>query len=139
MAGDERMVVDDRFRALEQGVQQLDDVSLGRLGRHIDECRPIALEAVHFDAVTQTWCPLAVGLDGPRIALVEFGIDTVATPLSEGKAKDLIVSVGRQTISGFNLNPILGVEGDFYTSDHRYDDLSQLAEHVIASRAAPVE
>jgi hypothetical protein len=113
MAQDERIVTDDRFKALEQGVQQLDDVSLGRLGRHMGGHRPIALDAVHFDATTQTWCPLATGLDVPRIALVEFGIDTVATPLTERKAKDLIVSVGRQTISGFNLNPILGVEGDF--------------------------
>ncbi len=113
---------DDRFKALQEGLSQLTDDDLARLQQHIATDGALVLDEVHFYYDDRTgkgmWCPLAVELDVPRIAAAE-AIDLSA--LTERCAAQMIRSVGRNAVSGFTLNPISGVSGEFFTGNRRRD------------------
>lgn len=54
--------------------------------------------------------------------------------MTDERAKRDIISIGRCKHSGFTLNPISGVDGEFYTMD-RKRDLVATCKEIIAARA----
>jgi len=116
------IAADDRFKALQAGLSQLPDEGLSRLHTHITTGAGLVLDEVHFyyDDATGNglWCPLAIGLDVPSIAVAE-GVDL--STLTEKRAAQLIRAVGRDVVSGFTLNPVSGLRGEFFTRNRSKD------------------
>lgn len=123
---------DDRYQALEYGLLQLRPDDLLRLHEHVSGGGRLVLDEVHYDPDNQLWCPLAVGLDVPRIVR-EDGIDPAT--ISEQRAKEVICAVGRDAVSGFTLNPIGSRSGTFYTRNRR-TDINQLISRLTAANGS---
>jgi hypothetical protein len=122
---------DRRYMKLIEGLAQLNEEAILRLQEYTKNGRPLILDDVHFDAKSGLWCPLAVALEVPKVAKDE---NLAVEQYSETKIKELIVSVGRNTVAGFGLNPMSGVRGNYYT-DNRYEDL----KYAIARVATQVQ
>jgi len=118
---------DDRAKALRDGLLQLGIVQLDRLVAHLDDSAGMVTDEVHHDARTGLWCPLAVALDVATLVETE----AIRVGNSETAIKDLIVGIGRESISGFGLNPISGVRGSSYTTE-RVRDLHAIALAIRA-------
>jgi hypothetical protein len=84
----------------------------------------------NYDAESDQWCPLAVGLGVPEIVAAS----PMRLKFTNESAKVFITAVGRGSCPTFTLNPISGVPGNYFR-DNRVDDIVTLCRQIIAERA----
>lgn len=96
-------------------------------------------DSFNYDESRGLWCPLAIGLDMPRLI---DSIDLRGKKLTNEQAKAVIREIAEDWIPGFTLNPISGVPGRFYR-ESRADDIDAVClailkeRHIGAPTAAP--
>jgi hypothetical protein len=115
---------DARCRVLAEGLRQLTAAELKRLHQALThEPDTVVVDSVNFDPVARAWCPLAVGLGVPDVP--------AARQISTNDAgKQLILEVGHAKHGAFSLNPVSGIEGEFFR-DTRHSDLTALVEYLL--------
>ena len=117
---------DPRYLALRRGLEQLSSRQLTVLAGHVASGNPVVVDGCNYDPLSGAWCPLAVALDVPGV-LRRDGIEVT----TDEEAKEHIVGVGTRTNPGFDLNPMRGIVGKFFTSARRRD-LLQACRDVLA-------
>ena len=85
-------------------------------------------DTFNYDPARELWCPLAVGLDVPRLAKLDK-----TQKRDNAWGKTLITEIGRTTNPGFTLNPVSGIPGAFFR-DHRERDIVATCEHILQER-----
>lgn len=122
---------DPRCKALSAGLCQLSLGELRALEAELKTGGRVLLDGGNYDAGTDLWCPLAVGLNVQATAEARW---PSGVP-SEDAARALIIEIGRERHSEFGLNPIRGIPGDFYRSN-RLQDLRRLTAYVISQQVS---
>lgn len=109
--------MDNRYLILTDRLNSLHYEELKRLRRDIDK---VCLDTYNYDKSNNTYCPLAIALNLHN---------TVDNPTNE-----LILEILSERFNPVNV--IGGVEGDFYTGDHRKEDLIQVLDELITEHQA---
>jgi hypothetical protein len=130
---DDLIKTDARCTALARGLTQLSRSELSHL-RDVLVRRPqaVLVDTFNYNVASGAWCPLAVALGVP-----EFVREKAILVPDNAAAKRLILCVGRDKHGGFSLNPIKGIEGDFFR-ETRHSDLLQLVDYVLEQPAMPL-
>ena len=107
---------DLRWQAIYFGLNQLNDGQLTRIIFHHHAGKKMCCDTYNYDAERELWCPLAIGLDVPRLAESE-------RPSMRDNAwgKAFIAEIGETSCRGFTLNPVAGVPGAFFRTNRQAD------------------
>lgn len=119
---------DPRYIALKRGLEQLTRDEIQRILDHIDREDEVVVDHRNYDEGRDTWCPLAIGLDVPRLVSkleIECLTDTIA--------KRVILRIGNEKHDDFTLNPLRGIEGQYFREQRR-EDLKNMCEIILAER-----
>lgn len=111
--------MDKRYTILKERLYLLSNSELYRIIRDIDR---VCFDTFNYDKSSNTYCPLGIALNLHREILEE--------PPTNKFIKELIANDGRF----FPVNVIGGVEGNFYTEDHRREDLLNVILEIFAER-----
>lgn len=104
--------MDKRYQILKERLSSLSRDELLRIKKDIDM---ICFDTYNYDSDTQKFCPLAVAMN---------------LHLSVYKPTDEFIK--RLLATRFDpVNAIGGVEGNFYTGEHRKEDLLQVVDELL--------
>lgn len=120
---------DLRWKAIYFGLNQLNDEQLSRIISHYHAGKKMCCDTFNYDAERGLWCPLAIGLDVPRLAEREL-------PPRRDNAwgKAFITEVGESSCRGFTLNPVSGIPGVFFR-DTREVDIVETCKLLLSERS----
>lgn len=104
--------MDKRYQILKERLSLLSRDELLRIKKDIDK---VCLDTYNYDKDTNTFCPLAVAMNLHN---------TVSNPTNE-----TIIEMLSKRFDP--VNAIGGVEGSFYTGQHRKEDLLQVLDELI--------
>jgi hypothetical protein len=121
---------DLRREAIQFGLNQLTDEQLQRILTHNRAGKAMCCDTFNYDVKRGLWCPLAIGLDVPRLAKHER-----PTCRNNSWGKSFITEVGQSSRRGFTLNPISGVPGNFFRNN-READIVKTCKIILAERAS---
>jgi len=104
--------MDKRYHILKERLSLLEHSELERIKSNIDS---VCLDTYNYDSASNTFCPLAVAMNLHK---------TVENPTN-----DLIIEILSSRFTP--VNAIGGVEGEFYTGNHRKEDLLQVIDEIL--------
>ena len=120
---------DLRWQALWRGLGQLNATQLRRILDHLESGGLMVCDTYNYDEERGLWCPLAIGLNIPRLVdqWQESG------NMNNELAKYFIREIGEQSFPGFSLNPISGIPGKVFR-DHREQDIELVCRMLLESK-----
>lgn len=118
---------DNRYIALKRGLNQLNNNQLKEI-LYKENHKQILCDNYNYDEKLKLWCPLAIGLKVDK----KIGLYTTK-PVTNDLAKKIITMEGKKYNICFNLNPLRGIKGDFF-STNRIEDLLKTCEDILIER-----
>lgn len=118
---------DKRYIGLKRGLNQLNVRQIKRIIDFHESGRQILCDNYNYDKENGLWCPLAIGLN------VHKSVSLINQQLTDEVAKEIIIKEGKKYDPLFSLNPLKGVEGDFFR-ENRQEDLIVLCKKIIEER-----